>query len=156
MQHMSAGVSGGRKGLPRSFLNRFTRVVLSQLQQPQQRMVVQASFTGDLFGLNSSWPRPRSPEDLRHICKRPSSLCQRVWQSTWDLDTGEHAHGSALGKEVVDQTVPGPGGIPGIDPKHGGFDLHRSDWSRSFNWHRRVQVKKAKGAAWAAARNTSC
>ncbi|CAE6971327.1 mdn1 [Symbiodinium sp. CCMP2592] len=48
---------GGRKGLPRSFLNRFTRVVLSQL----------------------------SPEDLRHIC--------------------EHAHGSALGKEVVDQTV---------------------------------------------------
>ncbi|CAE7306257.1 mdn1 [Symbiodinium natans] len=48
---------GGRKGLPRSFLNRFTRVVLSQL----------------------------SAQDLRHICR--------------------HAHGSALGDEVVDRAV---------------------------------------------------
>ena len=45
---------GGRKGLPRSFLNRFTRVVLSQL----------------------------SPADLRHICplfQALEAISQRFW-----------------------------------------------------------------------------
>lgn len=69
---------GGRKGLPRSFLNRFTRVVLSQLPDPQ--------YSDDFELLKRSRYVLRSRADLLHICPGHN------WIFSWMLADSRRTH----------------------------------------------------------------